>query len=1217
MTASQPAGVRAPANTPLRPRIGPPRLILAVEGAEATEAKRPGHGQPTPAKSGRPGRVLPNTAQQQGGRPRLDPDRIRAHRLWYWGLRGEHSSVLLPTQPPAPRRHGPGKSVAFELLLDEGSKTRARIPLRVKVNPHDTTESIISTVKNFYGIYDGNGVSFEDAKGDTLIASFDNLAHGDIVYVRSVAGPPPLPSQAALAQYGRSASPPQLRGRRSASQQKAASAYPGASRGSSASGSYHENDGFSDSDAGRSSLSGSRKAKSEQIVSSDISTANTLPLFVPPQVPVSASQSSISPQRRSLPQEGPSPFRLPAQKLYGLQQQAPVLSPLSHGRLAHDGSGEQTASQSLATPAPHSHHLRDRNGIHTAGAYRGRAAYAGQAVLPTPDPTVASCISDEDVARTLIALGDASNYSHGRTSTSTMDDTFSGVADAASSTGATSDSDEYSDEEGGGRPRHRKFLDQADQEYGAEAAAAALKHECDDVQGPKTKKIKTKMYDGPGGMHRAAKPGAGNVKAMKPLKTRPDSHSLPKAAKALSQQLGLTKAAAHAAGHAAPLLRKASTSTSTTASSSLNFQHQLAADEEDLSTKPRCQRCRKSKKGCDRQRPCQRCKDAGIGIEGCISEDEGNGRKGRFGRHMGVPVKKAMERDKRANEMSVQVAVTAYDDVILASTAATRLTDEADKADKPRAVAMGGNTASNSGGCNNFDPIYRLMEKQSKQYVEEAFDLHTPLACSFFALAAAVVTFVCALRCRGPARRVVARRVVVLRLVALPSDGPLIAPRSSLISSRSGRTTTINQPEAGCIMADQPPPRSSRALKPRAGVQRRTKAERDAFAAEQADREAKRAQEAASAATRAAKALRRQPGRREDGPAAQNDSKATTNQGDAAGVFGAAAAGRPATRRALGAGSVEVVLDNGTNGPLPVSSGAQNLRPGSTYVAEPGAEGSAPLKVLDDAVEVDNEPEQPTRHKADRKPGPGLAAPKQPATEPVELDDKDTEEVEAIKEQPSSPDVKRKTAKKPAGKPREVKLAPETAEERTERLRVADDVDLLRHVFSPATADGASKYEPGHGKLPPTAADIKSKGPTTAKKDGDAGPKHATMQDGQHDSSNVLTACSPRDQLPSGLVGKLNVHASGKITLDWAGADMEVRLGTSVGFLQDAVLLHTARADHSHGRTAVSSSEATPIVDPDPDREHQRDGTPESKAFALGQLDARLVVVPDWNKLYD
>jgi hypothetical protein len=80
-----------------------------------------------------------------------------------------------------------------------------------------------------------------------------------------------------------------------------------------------------------------------------------------------------------------------------------------------------------------------------------------------------------------------------------------------------------------------------------------------------------------------------------------------------------------------------------TSNASVNGQNPLAADEEDLSTKPRCQRCRKSKKGCDRQRPCGRCKDAGIGIEGCISEDEGNGRKGRYGRHMGVPVKKTLD----------------------------------------------------------------------------------------------------------------------------------------------------------------------------------------------------------------------------------------------------------------------------------------------------------------------------------------------------------------------------------------------------------------------------------------------------------------------------------------------------------------------------------------------------------------------------------------------
>jgi hypothetical protein len=213
-------------------------------------------------------------------------------------------------------RKRPGKSISFELLLDEGSKTRARIPLRVIVNAHDTTESVIATVKNFYGIYDGNGVSFEDARGNTLIASYDNLDHDATVYVRSVPGstqplslqhfptgqynipaqpeaqrrpslgepfqmlPPhlreqshsPSRSSSRLARK-RSTSPSQMRGRRSASQQKPGS-FSAVSRGSSASGSFH--DDYSDSEAGRSSLSGSRKARSELIASSEISTANVL-----------------------------------------------------------------------------------------------------------------------------------------------------------------------------------------------------------------------------------------------------------------------------------------------------------------------------------------------------------------------------------------------------------------------------------------------------------------------------------------------------------------------------------------------------------------------------------------------------------------------------------------------------------------------------------------------------------------------------------------------------------------------------------------------------------------------------------------------------------------------------------------------------------------------------------------------------------------------------
>lgn len=314
----------------------------------------------------------------------------------------------------------------------------------------------------------------------------------------------------------------------------------------------------------------------------------------------------------------------------------PLLSPRSHGHT--DGSNGlyvHNHNANVSTPNnQYNHRLRGRNSSISLGR-------VGSGILPTPDPTVASCISDEDVARTLIALGDASNFSHGRTSTSTMDDTFSGAADAASSTGATSDSDEYSDNEG--LPKHRKYLDEGEEEYEHEAQIKSeYEHEHEHEHGhdhehehdhdhdhdgpPKIKKIKTKEHDGPSGSG-IWKPNGIALKSSKSGKHR--AHPSFKLGKP-SGQNGSMKAPALPGQP-----RKASSS------SSLNFQ--LGADEEDLSTKPRCQRCRKSKKGCDRQRPCGRCKDAGIGIEGCVSEDEGNGRKGRYGRHMGVPVKKTDE----------------------------------------------------------------------------------------------------------------------------------------------------------------------------------------------------------------------------------------------------------------------------------------------------------------------------------------------------------------------------------------------------------------------------------------------------------------------------------------------------------------------------------------------------------------------------------------------
>jgi hypothetical protein len=99
-------------------------------------------------------------------------------------MRTEQNINTSPQRPASP------KSVAFELLFPESPQFRARLPMRVQIYPHDTTESIVTTVKNFYGLYAGpggaKGVSFEDEQGNTLIARYENLRNNMIVYVRVI-----------------------------------------------------------------------------------------------------------------------------------------------------------------------------------------------------------------------------------------------------------------------------------------------------------------------------------------------------------------------------------------------------------------------------------------------------------------------------------------------------------------------------------------------------------------------------------------------------------------------------------------------------------------------------------------------------------------------------------------------------------------------------------------------------------------------------------------------------------------------------------------------------------------------------------------------------------------------------------------------------------------------------------------------------------------------
>ncbi|KAL8999367.1 MAG: hypothetical protein Q9169_001793 [Polycauliona sp. 2 TL-2023] len=598
------------------------------------------------------------------------------------------------------------KNVAFELLFD-GPNTRARLPMRVQIFPHDTTDSIVTTVKNFYGLYDGaaTGVSFEDERGNTLIARYENLRNDMVVYVRVIPdysqnafhhgrqwNPPnpgspygaphldeafQMPPPAQLAHHNshepisrpssrvarkRSASPRTSRSRRSASAQKHHARSGIKSRDASLPRTVEEphSDGlnyYSDSDGGAGSVSSSFKARSEQLASAEISVDNIveggrrkrakfesseLPLFVPPQVPAANSISSISPQRRSNGQENASPFARPPLRQYISQQ--PLPSPQSYGHNEYPyGIVTNNPSYPVPVPTSHGHRLRDRSNVsRPSGQGTTPVLSRPQAfgILPTPDPTVASCISDEDVALQLMRLGDASNISHGRTSTSTADDALSGRAEIASS--ASSDGDDESEDAGNssGHLLHMqpvsgsttKLPGYSIKSQGSEANVGHLasdrtqhrgndldfEYQFDESKDGLFKSDPDDIVNEYEHMVGASDNKTGHVrvnassrKSLKPGKQR--SGTTNKKAKANSVTAESKSPLSPAS--VAALSRK------TSSASTLNFQHQLGVDEEDLSSKPRCQRCRK---------------------KGCVSEDEGNGRKGRFGRHMGVSVKKDM-----------------------------------------------------------------------------------------------------------------------------------------------------------------------------------------------------------------------------------------------------------------------------------------------------------------------------------------------------------------------------------------------------------------------------------------------------------------------------------------------------------------------------------------------------------------------------------------------
>ncbi|KAI5368005.1 Putative zn(2)-C6 fungal-type DNA-binding domain-containing protein [Septoria linicola] len=638
--------------------------------ASTGDTRRQNHNQST--RNGIAGSEAPQDTRHHAG---------NTHRL----LRGQHAA----TASSGPARGSPAKRdqkhVVFRLIDQKDPRIQARLPMRVMISPRDTTESIITTVKNFYGLYD-YGVSFENEEGISIIAAPDNFDNDMNVYVRTVA-PPPLPasetardsaspkkltlgapfemrpptqsnahspSRSAARSAGlRSVSPQSELGRRSAS--VAPGGKPKTHRTKSRDHSQMgDNDGYSSADNDNGSVASSRRSKAEEI-KADITVDNIveggrrkrafesseLPLFVPPQVPMSASISSISPQRRSGPNMA-SPYAYSNQQTFSYQQ--PLPSPQSYNN--GFGSMQPPFSTNTYQGGFQQPSRQLRGSRHSGASYSSHRNSNG--VLPTPDPTIGSVISDEDVALQLMRLGDPTAFSHGRTSTSTIDDALSGKADAASS---EEDSEEEGDDDGETKlPAVPAF---SKEDVGPARKKQRIMNELpsDGTSGEEYEDHR----DGNFGSDEMDIDGQRQLSKAKSKVRKEGSMSMGKVTKPRQLSVSSKSKKPSVGNIKVPMspasLPSQSQSRKASVASTINFQHQLGVDEEDLSSKPRCQRCRKSKKGCDRQRPCGRCKDAGIGIEGCVSEDEGNGRKGRYGRHMGVTIKKG-EGESAVEDMS-------------------------------------------------------------------------------------------------------------------------------------------------------------------------------------------------------------------------------------------------------------------------------------------------------------------------------------------------------------------------------------------------------------------------------------------------------------------------------------------------------------------------------------------------------------------------------------
>lgn len=92
-----------------------------------------------------------------------------------------------------------------------------------------------------------------------------------------------------------------------------------------------------------------------------------------------------------------------------------------------------------------------------------------------------------------------------------------------------------------------------------------------------------------------------------------------------------------------------------------------------------------------------------------------------------------------------------------------------------------------------------------------------------------------------------------------------------------------------------------------------------------------------------------------------------------------------------------------------------------------------------------------------------------------------------------------------------------------------------------------------------------------------------------------MTEDIPETQMPPGRVGKMRVYKNGKVTLDWGGLSLEVKMGMEASFLQEVMMTDVFEGDAVKGKGT----------------EEEIGGT----AIGLGAVRGKFVVTPDWSKI--